>query len=95
MSRLIADVDGSGAERADVIIEAIFENLEAKQALFKDLETRVKPDAILATNTSAIPLKDIAQVLKKPKRLIGLAFLQPGGQDAAGRSCLRQEDRSG
>jgi 3-hydroxyacyl-CoA dehydrogenase/enoyl-CoA hydratase/3-hydroxybutyryl-CoA epimerase len=77
MSRLIADVDGSGAERADVIIEAIFENLEAKQALFKDLETRVKPGAILATNTSAIPLKDIAEVLKKPKRLIGLHFFNP------------------
>jgi 3-hydroxyacyl-CoA dehydrogenase/enoyl-CoA hydratase/3-hydroxybutyryl-CoA epimerase len=77
MSRLIADVDGSGAERADVIIEAIFENLEAKQALFKDLETRVKPGAILATNTSAIPLKDIAEVLEKPKRLIGLHFFNP------------------
>ncbi len=77
MSRLIADVDGSGAARADVIIEAIFENLEAKQALFKDLETRVKPGAILATNTSAIPLKDIAEVLKNPKRLIGLHFFNP------------------
>jgi len=77
MSRLIADVDGSGAGRADVIIEAIFENLEAKQALFKDLEKRAKPGAILATNTSAIPLKDIAEVLKKPKRLIGLHFFNP------------------
>ena len=76
-SRLIADVDGQGAERADVIIEAIFENLEAKQALFKDLEARARPDAVLATNTSAIPLKDIASVLKKPKRLIGLHFFNP------------------
>jgi 3-hydroxyacyl-CoA dehydrogenase/enoyl-CoA hydratase/3-hydroxybutyryl-CoA epimerase len=64
-SRLIADVEGAGAARADVIIEAIFENLEAKQELFKKLETQVKPGAILATNTSAIPLKDIASVLKK------------------------------
>ena len=76
-SRLIADVDGGGVERADVIIEAIFENLEAKQALFKDLEARARPDAILATNTSAIPLKDIASVLKKPRRLIGLHFFNP------------------
>ena len=75
--RLIPDVEGRGAERADVIIEAIFENLEAKQALFKDLEARARPDAVLATNTSAIPLKDIAAVLKKPKRLIGLHFFNP------------------
>jgi 3-hydroxyacyl-CoA dehydrogenase/enoyl-CoA hydratase/3-hydroxybutyryl-CoA epimerase len=76
-SRLIADVEGHGAARADVIIEAIFENLEAKQELFKSLEPRVKKDAILATNTSAIPLQEIAGVLKKPQRLIGLHFFNP------------------
>ncbi len=76
-SRLVADVEGAGASRADVIIEAIFENLEAKQALFRDLEDRVKPGAILATNTSAIPLKDIASVLKEPARLLGLHFFNP------------------
>jgi 3-hydroxyacyl-CoA dehydrogenase/enoyl-CoA hydratase/3-hydroxybutyryl-CoA epimerase len=76
-SRLIADVNGDGASRADVIIEAIFENLEAKQELFKALETRVKPAAILATNTSAIPLKDIASVLENPQRLLGLHFFNP------------------
>jgi 3-hydroxyacyl-CoA dehydrogenase/enoyl-CoA hydratase/3-hydroxybutyryl-CoA epimerase len=76
-SRLIADVEGAGAARADVVIEAIFENLDAKQALFADLEARVKPDAILATNTSAIPLRDIASVLNRPSRLIGLHFFNP------------------
>ena len=76
-SRLLADVNGNGAARADVIIEAIFENLAAKQDLFRDLETRVKPDAILATNTSAIPLRDIASVLGQPQRLIGLHFFNP------------------
>ena len=76
-SRLIADVEGSGAARADVIIEAIFENLEAKQELFKALEGKAKKTALLASNTSAIPLKDIASVLKKPKRLVGLHFFNP------------------
>ena len=76
-SRLIADVEGAGAARADVVIEAIFENLDAKQTLFADLEARVKPDAILATNTSAIPLRDIASVLNRPSRLIGLHFFNP------------------
>jgi 3-hydroxyacyl-CoA dehydrogenase/enoyl-CoA hydratase/3-hydroxybutyryl-CoA epimerase len=76
-SRLLADVNGDGAARADVIIEAIFENLAAKQDLFRDLEARAKPDAILATNTSAIPLRDIASVLGQPQRLIGLHFFNP------------------
>jgi 3-hydroxyacyl-CoA dehydrogenase/enoyl-CoA hydratase/3-hydroxybutyryl-CoA epimerase len=76
-SRLLADVNGDGAARADVIIEAIFENLDAKQKLFRDLEARVKPHAILATNTSAIPLRDIASVLTDPHRLIGLHFFNP------------------
>jgi 3-hydroxyacyl-CoA dehydrogenase/enoyl-CoA hydratase/3-hydroxybutyryl-CoA epimerase len=76
-SRLLPDVKGEGAARADVIIEAIFENLAAKQELFRDLEARVKPDAILATNTSAIPLRDIASVLGQPQRLIGLHFFNP------------------
>lgn len=76
-SRLIADVEGSGVARADVVIEAIFENLEAKQTLFRDLESRLKPEAVLATNTSAIPLKDIAAVLTEPGRLIGLHFFNP------------------
>jgi 3-hydroxyacyl-CoA dehydrogenase/enoyl-CoA hydratase/3-hydroxybutyryl-CoA epimerase len=76
-SRLIPDVKGDGAARADVIIEAIFENLAAKQELFRDLEARVKPGAILATNTSAIPLRDIASVLSRPQRLVGLHFFNP------------------
>jgi len=76
-SRLSADVQGDGAARADVIIEAIFENLEAKQKLFRDLEGRIRPDAILATNTSAIPLAALAGVLSKPQRLIGLHFFNP------------------
>jgi len=76
-SRLIADVSGSGVAQADVIIEAIFENLEAKQELFKKLEADAKPDAVLASNTSAIPLRDIATVLERPQRLIGLHFFNP------------------
>jgi 3-hydroxyacyl-CoA dehydrogenase/enoyl-CoA hydratase/3-hydroxybutyryl-CoA epimerase len=76
-SRLLPDLAGDGAARADVVIEAIFENLEAKQGLFRDLEARVKPEAILATNTSAIPLRDIASVLERPQRLVGLHFFNP------------------
>ena len=60
-----------------MIIEAIYENLEAKQKLFKDLEQRAKPDAILATNTSSIPLDEINVVLTHPERLVGIHFFNP------------------
>lgn len=77
VSRLIPDVEGKGVARADVIIEAIFENVEAKRELFAAIEPRMKADAVLATNTSAIPLADISSVLKKPERLIGIHFFNP------------------
>ena len=75
--RLIPDVAGDGVARADVIVEAIFEDVAAKRALFADVEARAKPDAILATNTSSIPLEDIASALTEPARLIGLHFFNP------------------
>ena len=75
--RLIPDVGGHGVAHADVIIEAIFENVEAKRALFADIEARARPDAILATNTSSIPLEDIGGALRNPSRLIGLHFFNP------------------
>jgi 3-hydroxyacyl-CoA dehydrogenase/enoyl-CoA hydratase/3-hydroxybutyryl-CoA epimerase len=77
IDRLIPDVAGDGAARADVIIEAIFENVEAKRTLFVALEKRAKPAAILASNTSSIPLEDIASALADPTRLIGLHFFNP------------------
>jgi 3-hydroxyacyl-CoA dehydrogenase / enoyl-CoA hydratase / 3-hydroxybutyryl-CoA epimerase len=75
--RLIPDVAGDGIARADVIIEAIFENLDAKRALFTSLEAGARPDALLATNTSSIPLEQIGAALKDPARLIGLHFFNP------------------
>jgi len=77
LDRLIPDVRSDGIAHADVIIEAIFENADAKRALFKDVEARARSDAILATNTSSIPLETIATVLHAPSRLIGLHFFNP------------------
>ena len=76
-ARLRADVAGDGAAEADLIIEAIFENLEAKQALYKDLQAKMKPGAMLATNTSSIKLEDLRTVLDRPERFIGLHFFNP------------------
>ncbi len=75
--RLIPDVAGDGVARADVIIEAIFENLDAKRALFAALEARAKPAAILASNTSSIPLEQIAEGMSDPTRLVGIHFFNP------------------
>jgi len=75
--RLIPDIDGDGVSKADVIIEAIFENVEAKHAIYRDVETRMKPDAVLATNTSSIPLETLTTVLKRPERLVGIHFFNP------------------
>ncbi len=75
--RLIPDVAGAGVARADVIVEAIFENLDAKRGLFAALEVKAKPSAILATNTSSIPLEDIATAMADPARLVGLHFFNP------------------
>ena len=80
VARLIPDVEGKGVDRADVVIEAIFEDLDAKQALFKSIEPRLKASAILASNTSAIPLEKLASVLENPARLLGLHFFNPVAQ---------------
>jgi 3-hydroxyacyl-CoA dehydrogenase/enoyl-CoA hydratase/3-hydroxybutyryl-CoA epimerase len=77
LDRLIADPQGAGVAQADVIIEAIFENLEVKQSLFKDIEARAKPDAVIATNTSSLKLEDIGAVLHNPARLVGIHFFNP------------------
>ncbi len=76
-SRLLPDVDGKGVSSADVVIEAIFENADAKRALYSQVEPKLKPEAILATNTSAIPLAELSRDLEQPSRLIGLHFFNP------------------
>jgi 3-hydroxyacyl-CoA dehydrogenase/enoyl-CoA hydratase/3-hydroxybutyryl-CoA epimerase len=75
--RLLTDVDGNGVADADLIIEAIFENLEAKQSLYQKLQSSMKAGAILATNTSSIRLEDLRTVCNEPDRFIGLHFFNP------------------
>lgn len=77
LDRLLPDIHASGVDRADVVIEAIFENAEAKQALYRELEPRLRPGALLATNTSSIPLEILGRALARPERLVGLHFFNP------------------
>jgi 3-hydroxyacyl-CoA dehydrogenase/enoyl-CoA hydratase/3-hydroxybutyryl-CoA epimerase len=79
-ARLIADPAGQGVGRADVVIEAIVEKLEVKQNLFKSIEGKLKPGAVLATNTSSIMIEEIAAPLADPGRLIGIHFFNPVAQ---------------
>jgi 3-hydroxyacyl-CoA dehydrogenase/enoyl-CoA hydratase/3-hydroxybutyryl-CoA epimerase len=79
-ARLIADPNGDGISRADVIIEAIVERVEVKQSLFKSLEGKLKLGAVMATNTSSIVIEDIAAALNDPGRLIGIHFFNPVAQ---------------
>lgn len=62
---------------ADLVIEAIFENLEIKHKIFKDLEKYTKPSAILGSNTSALPITEIASVTKCGQRILGIHFMNP------------------
>lgn len=77
LDRLIPDPTGAGVAGADLIIEAIYEDLDAKRALFADIERRAKHDALLATNTSSLRIEDIAQALHVPGRLVGIHFFNP------------------
>jgi 3-hydroxyacyl-CoA dehydrogenase/enoyl-CoA hydratase/3-hydroxybutyryl-CoA epimerase len=77
LDRLMPDLDGEGVRNADLIIEAVPEKLELKQKVYAGLEPKMKAGAILATNTSSIPLQDLRSTLKSPERLVGLHFFNP------------------
>jgi 3-hydroxyacyl-CoA dehydrogenase/enoyl-CoA hydratase/3-hydroxybutyryl-CoA epimerase len=78
--RLRADVGGSAVASADVVIEAIFEDLDAKRALYAQAEPRMPDAAVLATNTSSLTLEVLAEKLQDPGRLVGLHFFNPVAQ---------------
>ncbi|KAA0069068.1 3-hydroxyacyl-CoA dehydrogenase NAD-binding domain-containing protein [Rhodanobacter sp. T12-5] len=78
--RLRADVDGNGVASADLAIEAIYENADAKRALYGQIEPQFQADEILASNTSSIPLDELRQGLQAPRRFLGLHFFNPVAQ---------------
>lgn len=78
--RLRADIEGTGVSQADLAIEAIFENAEAKESLYAVIEPQLKEDGVLASNTSSIPLDELRKKLKAPQRFLGLHFFNPVAQ---------------
>ena len=78
--RLKPDVDGKGVADADLFIEAIYENKQAKEDLYQRNEPSLKPDALLATNTSSIPLDELRTAVTSPARFLGLHYFNPVAQ---------------
>jgi len=77
LNRVKTTVAFSGAAEADLAIEAVFENLDVKQEIFRKLDAGCKPEAFLASNTSAIPITEMAAVTGRPKQVLGLHFFSP------------------
>jgi len=77
IDRLIVDCEGYGVKKADIVIEAVFEDLDAKKSVFSIVEPQLKEGALLLTNTSSIPLEDLSKDLKHPNKLVGLHFFNP------------------
>ncbi|MEN9764212.1 MAG: hypothetical protein RL397_167 [Pseudomonadota bacterium] len=75
--RLMPDPEGHGMAHADLILEAIFEDLNAKHGLLRDIEKRARPDAVIASNTSSLRLEDLRSVMQRPERLVGVHFFNP------------------
>lgn len=77
LARITTTTDLAAAADADIVIEAVFEDLEVKQHLFRELDGIVKPGAVLATNTSALPITRIAAVTGRPEAVVGTHFFSP------------------
>ena len=77
LARLTTTTDLGDLAECDLVIEAIVEDLEAKKGVFRELETVVGPGAVLATNTSALSVTDIARATEQPERVVGMHFFNP------------------
>ncbi|MGW8273558.1 3-hydroxyacyl-CoA dehydrogenase NAD-binding domain-containing protein [Xanthomonas axonopodis] len=76
-ARLRGDLAGAGVTQADLVIEAIIENPQAKRDLYQSIEPQLKPDALLTTNTSSIPLTDLRGHIQRPAQFAGLHYFNP------------------
>src|SRR3954464_3618745 len=74
---LSGSADYRGFNRADLVIEGGFEDLEVKRKVLSEVESVVRPDTIFATNTSTIPIRHIAELARRPERILGMHFFSP------------------
>ena len=79
-ARLKGDLEGTGIAEADLVIEAIIENPDAKRELYQSIEPKLKADALLTTNTSSIPLDELREHIQRPAQFAGLHYFNPVAQ---------------
>ncbi|HKP16713.1 MAG TPA: 3-hydroxyacyl-CoA dehydrogenase NAD-binding domain-containing protein, partial [Gemmatimonadaceae bacterium] len=77
LARIHPHLDGAGFDEADLVIEAVFESMELKRAIFGELDRVTRPDCVLATNTSTLDIDAIASATSRPERVVGLHFFSP------------------
>jgi len=77
LSRLSRSTDLHDATDADLVIEAVVENMDVKTKLFAELDKIARPETILASNTSSLPITEIAAATKRPDKVIGMHFMNP------------------
>lgn len=77
LGNLIPSTDQKDAADCDLVVEAVIENMEIKTKIFKNLDEICKPSCILASNTSSLPITEIAAVTKRPEKVIGMHFMNP------------------
>lgn len=77
LARIVTTTELEAAAEADLVVEAAFEKLEIKQEIFAQLDKVCRPDAVLATNTSAIPITRIAAATSRPEQVVGTHFFSP------------------
>jgi 3-hydroxyacyl-CoA dehydrogenase/enoyl-CoA hydratase/3-hydroxybutyryl-CoA epimerase len=77
LARITTTTGWDGFFRCDLVIEAIVENVQVKQRLFAEMAALVRPDTILASNTSSLPIEEIARDVSRPERAIGIHFFNP------------------
>ncbi|MFB5662780.1 3-hydroxybutyryl-CoA dehydrogenase [Alteribacillus sp. HJP-4] len=77
LEQIVRSTNLENASKADLVIEAVVENMEVKKKLFTELDQIAPPETILATNTSSLPITEIAAVTSRPKQVIGMHFMNP------------------